>query len=202
MSIRIAVSDPLPLFRRGVMAILGDAGYELEAPEDLLAWIGEEQRRVVVLTLQTPKDWALLSRLQEADADVVVVALLPDASTAAYVQAVMAGAAAVLPRDASIEAVQRVFRAAIRGQSLLPAEVVRALASPSGPTAETAQDAPSVREIEWLRELASGATVARLASRAGYSERAMFRLLRDLYARLRVRNRTEALMLARERGWL
>jgi DNA-binding NarL/FixJ family response regulator len=94
-----------------------------------------------------------------------------------------------------------VFSAAIRGQSLLPAEVVRALASP-GPTAERGQGAPSVREIEWLRELANGVTVARLAGRAGYSERAMFRLLRELYARLRVHNRTEALMLARERGWL
>jgi hypothetical protein len=29
----------------------------------------------------------------------------------------------------------------------------------------------------------------------------MFRLLRDLYDRLRVKGRTEALMVARERGW-
>jgi DNA-binding NarL/FixJ family response regulator len=201
MSVRIAVSDPLPLFRRGVMAILGDAGYELEDPDDLLAWIREEQRRVVILTLQSPEDWATLGQLHDLQADVVVVAVLVDASVPAYVQAVMAGATAVLPRDASIETVRRVFSAAIRGQSLLPAEVVRALASP-GRTAERGQGAPSVREIEWLRELASGVTVARLAGRAGYSERAMFRLLRELYARLRVRNRTEALMLARERGWL
>jgi DNA-binding CsgD family transcriptional regulator len=45
-------------------------------------------------------------------------------------------------------------------------------------------------------------TVRQLADRAGYSERMMFRLLRDLYDRLRVKGRTEALMLARERGWL
>ena len=30
----------------------------------------------------------------------------------------------------------------------------------------------------------------------------MFRLLRSLYAKLDVKSRTEALMLARERGWL
>jgi len=201
MSVRIAVSDPLPLFRRGIMATLSDAGYELEDPEDLLAWIREEQRRVVILTLQSPKDWALLGQLHDVQADVLVVAVLAEASVPAYVQAVLAGATAVLPRDASIETVRRVFSAAIRGQSLLPAEVVRALASP-GPTADSTQGTPSVREIEWLRELAGGATVAQLASRVGYSERAMFRLLRDLYVRLRVRNRTEALMLARERGWL
>jgi DNA-binding CsgD family transcriptional regulator len=41
-----------------------------------------------------------------------------------------------------------------------------------------------------------------VANLAGYSERAMFRLLRGLYARIGVRNRTEALMRAKERGWL
>ena len=52
------------------------------------------------------------------------------------------------------------------------------------------------------RELAGGVTVAQLAAQVGYSERMMFRLLRELYDRLHVRGRTDALMLARERGWL
>jgi DNA-binding CsgD family transcriptional regulator len=60
----------------------------------------------------------------------------------------------------------------------------------------------SDREIEWLRTLAAGSTVARLAEGVGYSERAMFRLLRDLYQRLGVKSRTEALMLAQQQGWL
>jgi DNA-binding NarL/FixJ family response regulator len=61
---------------------------------------------------------------------------------------------------------------------------------------------PSSREIGWLRDLANGVSVGRIAEGAGYSERMMFRLLRDLYARLGARNRTEALMLARERDWI
>jgi DNA-binding CsgD family transcriptional regulator len=60
----------------------------------------------------------------------------------------------------------------------------------------------SRREMEWLRQLASGTTVAKLADGAGYSERAMFRLLRDLYQRMGAQNRTEALLKARQRGWL
>jgi DNA-binding CsgD family transcriptional regulator len=44
--------------------------------------------------------------------------------------------------------------------------------------------------------------VGQLADQAGYSERAMFRMLRNLYAKLKVSTRTEALMHARERGWL
>jgi hypothetical protein len=53
-----------------------------------------------------------------------------------------------------------------------------------------------------LRDLAQGRTVAQVADRSGYSERMMFRLLRDLYTELGVTNRTEAMLLARERGWM
>jgi hypothetical protein len=50
--------------------------------------------------------------------------------------------------------------------------------------------------------LASGRTVSQLAEQSGYSERAMFRLLRKVYVRMQVRNRTEALLRARQQGWL
>jgi DNA-binding NarL/FixJ family response regulator len=95
-----------------------------------------------------------------------------------------------------------VFEAAVQGTSLLPIEVVRILASPSEPPAEAPPDMPTTREIEWLQQLASGITVTQLAGQAGYSERAMYRLLRTLYEKLKVRSRTEALMRARERGWV
>lgn len=57
-------------------------------------------------------------------------------------------------------------------------------------------------EISWIRQLTQGLAVARLAERAGYSERMMFRLLRDLYQRWGVANRTEAIIHARDNGWL
>jgi hypothetical protein len=50
--------------------------------------------------------------------------------------------------------------------------------------------------------LAGGSTAAERARAAGYSERTMFRLLRALYRKLPVRNRTEALMYARDHGWI
>jgi DNA-binding NarL/FixJ family response regulator len=200
MSVRIAVSDPLPLYRRGIMATLADAGFEPEAPEDLLRWIEQEHRRVVFLTLQGPQDWATLAELRRVEVDLVVVAVLAEASVQAYVRAIVAGAAVAVPRDAPPATVKRVFEEAVNGTSVLPIEVVRALAIPR----EGEHDEPPLpaREIDWLRELGQGATVARLAELSGYSERAMFRMLRDIYARLGARNRTEALLLASQRGWL
>lgn len=43
--------DPLPMFRREIMEALGGAGFEPEAASDLLAWVRQQRRRVVVLTV-------------------------------------------------------------------------------------------------------------------------------------------------------
>jgi len=188
------------MFRRGIMAILDDAGFTPESPDDLLAWSHQEHHRVILLTVGSPADWTLLTQLRDQGGDATIVALLPDASVSTYVRAVMSGAAAAVPRNAVPETVKEVFEAAVEGKSLLPVEVVRALTHP--PLEADEEDMPSPREIEWLQRLADGATVTQLAERAGYSERAMFRLLRALYTRLGVKGRTEALMQAHERGWL
>ena len=84
---------------------------------------------------------------------------------------------------------------------MLPIDVLRALIDPDRDSrAEGAMPSPS--EVDWLHQLAGGLTVGQLAAQVGYSERMMFRLLRELYDRLQVKGRTEALMLARQRGWL
>lgn len=107
----------------------------------------------------------------------------------------------MLPRSAPPAAVREAFEAAVQGRCILPIEVLRALTS-SETGGGTDADVPSARDRDWLRQLAEGITVGQLAARVGYSERMMFRLLRDVYDRLQVKGRTEALLLARDRGWL
>jgi DNA-binding NarL/FixJ family response regulator len=188
MSVQIAVLDPLPMFRRGIMEMLGEASYEPKTPRDLLTWLQEEPRRVVLLTLQSAEDWALLAQLRERSPEAMLVAVLDDIATPNYVRAIVSGAAAVMPRDASPEFVRRVFEEAMGGKCLLPVEVVKALTSPANWHVEDDPTRPSPREAQWLRGLARGTTVAKVAEDAGYSERAMFRLLRELYQRMGVRN--------------
>jgi DNA-binding CsgD family transcriptional regulator len=48
---------------------------------------------------------------------------------------------------------------------------------------------------DWLRELADGTTVSQLATKAGYAERMIFRLLRDLNSRFGAGTRVQALIL-------
>lgn len=190
------------MFRRGILATLGNAGFEPDTRQALLAWICREQRPVVLLTLKSADDWSLLAELRSAHAQVLVIAVLADTTVRSYLRAILAGAATAVPRDALPETVLQLFQAVVAGRSVLPTEVVQALAASSGGLLEDDENVLTAQEQDWLRQLANGTTVARLASIAGYSERAMFRLLRGLYARIGVRNRTEALMRAKERGWL
>lgn len=189
------------MFRLGVMASLDDAGTTAEEPEDLLSWADRPEVRVVLLTVLTPEDWDLLGRLCRRHEDVVVVAVLETADPAAQARAVSAGAAAAVARTATRERLRAVLDAAVSGDTLLPTGVVRALAGQAASGQERLAT-PTSQEIGWLRELATGRTVGQIADDAGYSERMMFRLLRRVYAKLGATERTQALMLAKERGWL
>jgi DNA-binding NarL/FixJ family response regulator len=169
-------------------------------PSDLRAWAHGTDRRVILLTIRAAADWDLLSDLCDAR-DVTVIAVLEEATIASYVRAIGTGAAGAVPRSAPATRLRAVVQAAVEGSTLLPTDVVRALADEESANSSTV-DHPSSREIGWLRDLADGMSVGRIAEGAGYSERMMFRMLRDLYRRLGTASRTEALMLARERRWI
>jgi DNA-binding NarL/FixJ family response regulator len=201
MFIHIAVSDSTPALQRGIAAMLVEAGYRVEAPEDVVSWAQQEARWVVFMGLRSAEDWSRLEAVAKGRHGLTVVAMLEDTAVPIVVRAVAAGAAAVVSRDASPDTIRLALEAAVEGRSLLPTDVVENLLEPVEPSRDR-REGPSERELEWLRALASGLTVSQLASRTGYSERAMFRLLRQLYARLGVGNRTEALIRAQEQGLL
>jgi DNA-binding NarL/FixJ family response regulator len=199
MVARIAVHDPLPAFCRGVVAILREAGFDAEAPGDVHAWVRDDEAKLLFFTILEPPDWLLLDELRQLDPNAAVVAMLTDMSVDNQVRVLTAGAVAAVPRDASAATFREVFEAIGSGRSLVPLAVLQALVQRSGAKDD---DEPSRRERAWLRDLAGGMTVADLAAKSGYSERMMFRLLREVYSRFGVRTKVEALLLAREQGWL
>ncbi|WP_018685534.1 response regulator transcription factor [Actinokineospora enzanensis] len=193
----ILVVDPLPLYRRGVAAVLAAAGHPVETHADPLAWVRQPGDVVVLLTLLVEHDWDVLRRLCALAGAHVVIAVL-DGGTTAGVRALRLGARSVVPRAATGEVLRRAVVGTIEGQAVMPAAVAAELVA--GDRSDTVRPV-STEEVAWLRQLAAGVTVGRLASAAGYSERAMFRLLRGVYRRMGVRTRIEAIMLARESDW-
>jgi DNA-binding NarL/FixJ family response regulator len=201
MFIRAAVWDPLPLFCRGLLALLDAAGFDVEVPDDLMSWVSCDGLKILLMTLATPVDWQLLTSLKPARSDLAVIAMLADHNLTSYVRAAYAGAVSAIPRCAEPSLVQRTFEAAVDGRSLLPVAALRAITAGAS-NGEVGSTSPSEEERNWLRQLAQGSSVADLAKHAGYSERMMFRLLHALYVKLQAPNRTVALIRARDEGWL
>jgi DNA-binding NarL/FixJ family response regulator len=196
----VAVADPIPTYRRGLAVTLAEAGFAPHVPDDLPSWVSAGEPSAVLLTLRAAGDWDRLKRLNALRRNMVVVALLTDAAPASYAEALSGGAKGVVAWDESPETIVEVLSAAVEGRALLPLDVARALASKT--TAVRRPSAISSNEIDWLRILAGGATIRELAESIGYTERALHRLLRDLYRRMGVDNRTEAILKASRCGLL
>lgn len=199
MTVRIAVVDPLPMFRQGTAAVLAAAGHVVETPGDIVGWLRGPGPSLVLLSVVGERDWDLLAKLAGSSAAHLVIALLDDESAVPGIKAVRAGARSVLPRNVDAVTLKVAVEATIKGRAVLPSGAVVALAAGAD---KTGGPVPSAHQLVWLRQLAAGTTVAQLAQQAGYSERAMFRMLQALYRQLGTPNRIEAILLAQSRGWL
>ncbi|HEV2633602.1 MAG TPA: response regulator transcription factor [Actinocrinis sp.] len=203
MALHLAIVDPLPVFRHGMRAVLSAAGYTVDVPDDVALWAHERQNCLVLLSLCVGRDWEVLAQLCTGGAGRLIIALVDDGSGLLGARAVRTGAHSVLPRSVSTGSLERAVAATLDGEAVMPAAVAQVLADGVRPGSEPAGGpALSPEQLSWLRRLAEGSTVARLAGEAGYSERAMFRLLQTLYRKLGARNRIEAVLRAQELGWL
>jgi DNA-binding NarL/FixJ family response regulator len=197
VAVRVAVVDPLPMFRHGVTAILAADGHAVDTPDDPVAWASRRTSALVLLTLTREADWRLLARLREVPGPPAVIGLIDGVPAVLGARAIRSGARSVLPRDAAAPLLRRTVEATLDEQSVMPAVVIAAVLGPAADLAPVA-----TAGAVWLRELAAGTTVAQLAAQSGYSERAMFRLLRALYRQMGAGSRVEAIIRAREWGWL
>jgi DNA-binding NarL/FixJ family response regulator len=120
------------------------------------------------------------------------VHVLADASEPAYSAALREGATGAFAHDAELADIVRIVLCAGLGLTVLPVDVARALNRRSVGTRPQLTDL----DLQYLRMLANGATIASISRRYNHSEREMYRLLSSTYQRLGARNRTDALLLA------
>jgi DNA-binding NarL/FixJ family response regulator len=196
---KVAVVDRIPTFRAGLAAVLERGGFEVAEPEPPDFRTSYERLDAAVVTVHTADMHAIRGLLADFP-ELIVVAVLVSPEIADFCGALRAGAHAGVLWDSKPDDIVAVVRAAIAGQTLLPTPVLRALAESSveRPERGTLRE----DEIRWLRAIARGTSVVRLARNEGYSQREIFRRLSDLYARMGVRNRHEAIALASRWGLL
>ena len=192
----VAVMDSVAIYRQGLLALLESAGIESIAVDTAAELELRAEVTCVAVVLRLERDWELLTELR-ARAERSVVALVQSFDPPTVERALLGGAVGVVDWRAGPCEVVTVVRQALRGGTILPPEIWRSMI---GGAAESSS--VSRTELSWLKDLAAGETVSRIAVKAGYSERELYRHLSRLYSRLRVASRTEAILWAQRAGLL
>ena len=199
--IRVRLVGPHVLINQALGQLLSALpGFEL-APDEAESSV--LQADLVLLILPELSDLEPFIR-QHPQARVLLLSL--DWTPAEARIALQAGAAGCLDFDQPAEALGRALHQAARGEVALPAELARDLilnlAAGQTPTANPAYDSLTPRERELLPLICLGLDNKQIAQRLYLSVRTVENHLASIYAKLGVRSRTEAAVLAIQHGWV
>lgn len=195
MNQRVAVTGNTTTWRRGMAASLGDASIDATILEDISEFRPGRDGSAVIVGGAARTILDSVVDFSEEYPAVPVVMVIPDLKIGTLATAIRGGATAVVDEESGIDLIIAAIGMAIVGMTPVPTRIVAAMAQLIPEDADLKR-LVSDEEVSWLRSMAEGVTVAELAERSGYSERAMFRNLRNLYLRIEARNRTEALIWA------
>ncbi len=210
-ALRIFVAEDHPLFRRGVVSLLssvpdfevvGEATSGREAVERATRL----QPDVVLMDLQMPGGNGIEATREIARKSpgvrVLVVTLFEDDDS--VFMALRAGARGYILKDADEEELARAIRAVGRGEAIFsPAVAERVLAyfASSSPAAQP-QAFPSLtdREREILNLIARGHPNPAIARELSLSTKTVGNYVSNIFTKLQVADRAQAMIRAREAG--
>lgn len=129
------------------------------------------------------------------DTQVLILTMYTDPTT--VTQAVKAGANGYLSKGASREAVERAIKDVLAGRSVLDPNVTKGV---FGRLGDRDPSALNERELEILQILSRGRSTKEVAEEAFLSEETVKTYLKQIFRKLGVRDRTEAVAEAFRRG--
>jgi NarL family two-component system response regulator LiaR len=212
-NITILLADDHVLVRQGTrellereddMKVVGEAG----DGEEAVALTAELHPHVVIMDIAMPK-------LNGIEATRRVKEILPDSAVLIlsaydddqYVFAVLeAGAAGYLLKDVPAHELVDAIRAVHAGESILHPTIARKVlnrfaSSRRQSAIATESDQLSEREMEVLKLAASGKTNMEIANKLTLSVRTVQGHLSNIFSKMHVGSRTEAVILALRMGW-
>ncbi|HTJ34033.1 MAG TPA: response regulator transcription factor [Dactylosporangium sp.] len=209
-AIRVIVADDHPIFRDGLAVLLGSVGgievvgtaaTGLEAVELALSL----RPGVVVMDVQMPglNGIEATRRLAAEAPEVGVVVLTMSEDDGTVFTAVRAGARGYLVKGAEQEEIVRAINTVASGGAVFGATLARRIAEffAAGPPAATdAFPQLSAREREILELLAAGRSNAQIAQALFLSQKTVRNNVSNVFAKLQVADRAEAIVRAREAG--
>ena len=199
--IRIIVADDHVTVREGLAAIIGrqrDMQVVAEAAngdEACDRWL-EHRPDVLLLDLRMPilDGIGVIGRIRAQAPDARIVVLTTFDTDSEIAGAIKGGAKGYLLKDAPRELLVETIRKVHAGETCIPAELVARL------VAGVSSEALTEREHEVLKLVARGLSNKEVATRLAISETTVKTHLRNVFAKLRVLSRTEAIAAASRRG--
>lgn len=208
MSVRILLVDDHRIFVSGLARILADEPWATVVgtahdADDALRVARETRPDLAVVDLhlgegpQSPDGIEVTRRLRTEHTSIRVLLLTMHADTGSAERALEAGATGYVLKDADPEDVLAAIRQVSRGDLVLSGRVARAAGrSSAGPPLPELTD----REREVLDLVARGASTDSIARELFLSAKTVRNRLSQLYAKLGVTSRAEAVVRAREAG--
>jgi DNA-binding NarL/FixJ family response regulator len=211
-TLRILIAEDHPLFRKGMISLLSSVPEfevvgEAATGEEAVVRAAQLQPDVILMDLQMPQlngIEATRTILQESPSvRILVVTLFEDEDS--VFMALRAGARGYVLKDADEEVVVHAIRAVGRGEAIFsPAVASRVLAyfatSPPGGSPPQAFPTLTEREREILNLIAQGHPNPSIASQLSLSTKTVGNYVSNIFTKLRVADRTQAIMRAREAG--
>ena len=212
-TIRVVLADDHAVVRKGIRKFLegeGDIAVVAEAAdgEQAVALVAEHEPDVAVLDIQMPVMTGIeATRRIKAEHPGVRVLVLTAYDDDPYIFALLqAGASGYILKTADSSELVQAVRTVHRGESALdPAvtqKVVQQLTSGRPLGAQDTIESLTGRETELLRLVARGLTNRAIGQTLGISDRTVQGHLANIYGKLNVSSRTEAVMQALRQGWI
>ena len=211
--IRVVLADDHTVVRKGIREFLEEGRdvqvvAEASTGAEAVALTLKHRPDVAVLDIQMPEMSGVEAARQiKVKAPEVRVLVLTAYDDDPYIFAMLqAGASGYVLKNASSEELVRAVRAVAEGESALDpavtAKVMAQLASGRPPGAQAVVEGLTERELEVLRLAAKGHTNRAIGRELRISDRTVQGHLANIFGKLGVNTRTEAVLLAMKQGWI
>jgi NarL family two-component system response regulator LiaR len=212
--IKVIIADDHALFREGTHSLIGhekdmEVVGEASDGEEAIKLVTELHPHVVLMDISMPRVNGIeATRRIKADFPSTAVLILTAYDNDQYIVALLeAGAAGYLLKNVSGSDLVNAIRAVHAGEAVLHPAIAQKVFSRLGSSARESEvpgqlDELSEREMEILRLAARGMSNQDIATQLYLSRRTVQAHLANIFRKMDVGSRTEAVLQAMRKGWL